>query len=74
MLRAAVLVYGYPLLGGVLAALAALRFELGDVAAALSALTGLIAGMAIAKNQLRSSQCLREFTPVVIERLSPVRD
>lgn len=74
LLRAAVMVYGYPLLGAVLAAIAALRLELGDVAAALSALTGLIAGIAIARNRLQSSQCLREFTPVVIERLSPVLD
>ncbi|MCJ7591598.1 MAG: SoxR reducing system RseC family protein [Woeseiaceae bacterium] len=74
LLRAAVMVYGYPLFGAVLAAIAALSLELGDVAAALFALTGLVTGMAIARYQLQSSHCLREFTPVVIERLLPVLD
>lgn len=70
LLRAAAIVYGYPLLGGLLAAIAALALGFGDVMAALAALTGLVAGIVLARVRIQSSRCLREFTPVVIARLS----
>ena len=74
LLRAAVLVYGYPLAGAVLAAAAALVTGLGDVASALAALGGIVAGIFMARIRLQDSRCLREFTPTVIDRLSPARD
>ena len=74
LLRAAVLVYGYPLSGAVLAASASLAIGLGDIASALAALSGLVAGILLAKIRLQNAACLREFTPTVIDRLSPARD
>ncbi len=70
LLRAAVIVYGYPLSGGVLAALVALLLGLDDSMAAFAALVGLVAGIGLARLRVRSSHCLREFTPVVVARLS----
>lgn len=72
LLRAAVIVYGYPLCGAVLAAIAAFVTGLGEVAAALAALGGLVAGLLLARNRLRRSRCLRDFTPTVVGRLSAV--
>jgi positive regulator of sigma E activity len=70
LLRAAAIVYGYPLAGGVLAATGALVLGLGDVMAALAALAGLVTGMVLARMRVHSSHCLREFTPVIVARLS----
>jgi sigma-E factor negative regulatory protein RseC len=70
VLRAAVIVYGYPLLGALVAAGFAYTAVLGDVAAALAALAGLVGGFLVARWRLKSARCLREFTPVVIERLA----
>ena len=64
MLRAAGIVYGWPLVGAALGA--ALGFGLGDTAAVLSALAGLAAGLGIARWRLRRSGCLAEFTPEVV--------
>ncbi len=74
ILRAAVIVYGYPLFGAVLAAVAAFGMGLGDVSGAISALVGLFAGILIAKVRLKNTRCLRDFTPTVVGRLSPVVD
>jgi len=74
VLRAAAIVYGYPLSGAVSAAVAAHAAGLGDIAAALVALCGLVAGVLLARVQLRNAGCLRDFTPVVVERLSEVRN
>lgn len=71
LLRAAAIVYGYPLLGGVLAAIVALLFGLDDTMAAFAALAGLVAGIGLARWQVQSSHCLRQFTPVIVARLSP---
>lgn len=70
VLRAAIIVYGYPLFGAVLAAFAAYSAGLGDVAGALAALSGLVAGILIARIRLRNARCLRDFTPIVVDRLS----
>ena len=74
VLRAAIIVYGYPLAGAVTAAFGAYLLGLGDIAAALAALLGLLTGMLIARGRLQNAQCLRDFTPVVIERLSVASD
>jgi sigma-E factor negative regulatory protein RseC len=70
VLRAAVIVYGYPLLGALTAAGFAYVVGLDDVAAALAALAGLVGGYLVAKWRLKAACCLREFTPVVVERFS----
>ena len=70
VLRAAIIVYGYPLFGAVLAALTAYSVGLDDVAGALAALSGLVAGILVARIRLRNARCLREFTPIVVGRLS----
>lgn len=71
ILQAAVIVYGYPLAGAVLGAICAYGFGLGDVAAALAALSGIVGGFLIARARLRNERCLQEFTPVVLEKLPP---
>ena len=68
ILRAAVIVYGYPLLGAVSAAIMSYAIGLGDAHGAIAALTGLVAGILLAKIRLRSTGCLREFTPTIVDR------
>jgi positive regulator of sigma E activity len=72
--KAAMIVYGYPLLGALIAAGAAYAAGLGDLAAAVSALTGIAAGFSVARFRLSRARCLRDFTPVVAERLGTVAD
>lgn len=69
ILSAAVIVYGVPLAGAVLAAAAAYATGLGDVSAAGAALAGIAAGILIARRRLRSSSELCEFNPVIVARL-----
>ena len=70
MLRAAIIVYGYPLLSALLGALLAWFLNLSDMASALFALTGIAVGFLIARQRLRNTRCLREFTPVIVENLT----
>ena len=70
ILRAALIVYGYPLAGAVLGAIAAAIAGFGDLAAAVAALSGIAAGFLSASRRLRHVRCLREFTPAVVERLA----
>lgn len=69
LLRAAVIVYGYPLAGAVIGAIAAVIGGFGDVAAAVAALLGIVVGFVLAKHRLRDHRCLREFTPSIVQRL-----
>lgn len=69
VLRAALIVYGLPLLGAVGAAALAYLFALGDAAAALAAIAGLVAGMLVGRWQLHRGSCLQQFVPVVGRRL-----
>ena len=64
VLRAAALVYGLPLASAAAGAGFAYVIGLGDAGAALAALSGLFAGLVVAKRRLRG--CLRDFTPQVI--------
>ena len=68
ILRAALVVYGSPLLGAVLAAIVAFSMGLGEAEAVLAALVGLLAGILVAKVRLQNTRCLRDFTPMVIEK------
>ncbi len=70
LLRAAFIVYGYPLLGAITAAIAASIMNFGDGAAAAVALTGVAGGFGIARLRLRAARCLRDFVPTVVEKRS----
>lgn len=73
ILRAAMIVYGYPLSGAVLATIAGFGMGLGDVGGSAAALFGLIAGILAARIRLKNTRCLRDFTPMVVDKLSPVQ-
>ena len=73
VLRAAILVYGYPLAGAVLAAICAYAAGLSDLLAAAAALLGLAAGMLLARARLRNERCLRDFMPMVVQKLPTAR-
>lgn len=68
VLRASLIVYGWPLSGAVAAALIAYGAGLGDAYAALAAIAGLSTGLVLARRQLKSPRCLRRFTPMVVEQ------
>lgn len=70
LLRAAWLVYGLPLIAGVIAVLIASRIEPGnDLVAALSGLLGLAAGALLGRRAMyRKNGCLRQFVPAVTAR------
>lgn len=74
LLRAAMTVYGVPLSLAVAAAAFAYFLELGDLAAAIAALCGIVAGLFVARSRLRKSSCLRDFTPTVVERIAIQRE
>ena len=66
VLRAAIVVYGLPLLGALAAAAVAYGLSLGDLGAALAALAGIGAGMLVGRRRLRRAPCLREFMPTAV--------
>lgn len=68
LLRAAGTVYGLPMIGAIAGAGVAYWLWPGDAGAALLALLGLGAGLAVSRWRLRQATCLRQFTPR-IERL-----
>ena len=74
VLRAAFIVYGLPLAGAVSAVTIAFTAGLDDVTAVFMALGGLFAGIWMAKFRLQRARCLRDFTPVVVDRLSAAGD
>ena len=63
VLRAAVIVYGWPLAAAALGAVLAYLAGLPDSGVVLATVAGLGAGLALAKRRLRG--CLRDFTPEV---------
>lgn len=69
LLQAALVVYGPPLLGAVAAAALAYTVSLGNGAAAVAALLGLISGLGVSRSWLRKSACLSQFVPTVERRL-----
>ncbi|MCH7821586.1 MAG: SoxR reducing system RseC family protein [Proteobacteria bacterium] len=69
LLRAALIVYGLPMLGAVVAAAAANAWSLGDASAAMAALFGLAAGIVLGRWRLRKEACLRDFVPTIEKRL-----
>jgi len=63
ILRAAVIVYGLPMLGALAAAATAYAVALGDAGAAVAALVGLACGMLLGRWRLRRTECLQQFVP-----------
>jgi len=69
LLRAALIVYGLPMLGAVVAATLANIWTLGDAGAAGAALLGLAVGIVLGRWRLRQEACLRDFVPTIEKRL-----
>lgn len=74
LLRASLIVYGWPLLGALAGASAAWLLAKGDLGAALSALAGAAVGVLAGRLRLQRSGCLRAFTPVVTARIAALGD
>ena len=72
LLRAAIIVYGWPLLGAAAAALLAEVSGRGDVGAALVALVGLAVGAIIVRFRLGHRDCLTRFVPTVVGRVGEI--
>ena len=73
LLRASWLVYGIPLCGALFAAALAYLLGAGEASSVLAALGGIAGGLMIARRRLRAADCLRRFTPVIVERLPAPR-
>lgn len=69
LLSAALIVYGLPMLGVLLGAALAFWLRLGDMAAAMVAITGAVIGVVLGRQRLARSGCLQNFVPQVQERL-----
>ena len=69
LLQAAIIVYGLPMLGAIVAAAIAYMLSLGDAAAAIAALLGLSTGLVVGRWRLRQTSCMEQFVPTV-ERIS----
>jgi sigma-E factor negative regulatory protein RseC len=68
ILRAAMIVYGLPMLGALTGAAFSYAIALGDKGAAGAALLGLGAGLVISRRKLQQADCLRSFTPSIEKR------
>ncbi len=66
LLQAAIIVYGWPLLGAIAGALLAFLGALDDKAAAASVLAGLAVGVALARLRLSRKDCLSRYSPTAI--------
>ena len=74
VLQAAAIVYGLPLVGALLGAIAAWALGTGDVAASLAALTGLLAGFFLARRRVSASGCVQEYMPKIVDRIGTMAD
>lgn len=70
LLQASLIVYGAPLVAAIAAAALAYLADLGDLDAAMAAIGGIAIGLLFARFRLRRANCLRQFTPTVIERIA----
>ena len=74
LLRAALIVYGLPLAGAIAASAVAHLLGARDPAAVAMVLVGAGLGLLIGRLRLRQARCLRDFTPMVTERLGLAGD
>ena len=72
LLHAALLVYGLPLTGAIVASAAAWLLGASDLIAAAMAVAGTGVGLMTGRMRLRKARCLRSFIPTVTARLSGV--
>ena len=70
VLRAALQVYGAPLLGVLIMTGLAYLADWPDWQAAVAGGVGVLGGAAISRYRLRRVRCLRQFTPVITRRLA----
>lgn len=70
VLRAAWIVYGIPLGGALVAAGIAYVAGMTDGWSLLAIIAGLVLGGYIGRRRLRGSDCLRQFTPIITQRLA----
>ncbi len=70
LLRAALIVYGLPMLGAGIGAAIAYTMSLGDAAAALLAVAGLACGLLLGRWRLSKAACLRRYLPMVERRIA----
>lgn len=71
IVKASLLAYGLPLLGVVLlpTLVWTLAGPISDLVAAAAAAVGLVAGMALSRLNLRRQACLRQFVPVIRQKV-----
>ena len=69
LLRAALIVYGWPLAAALVAVALAYAGSFGDLAAAFAALAGLLTGGTIARRMVGKNRCLRRYVPVISRHL-----
>lgn len=69
LLKAALIVYGMPLSGAIAAAALAYLLQMGDTAAALAAVGGLVSGLLVGRWRLSRGGCIESFVPYVEKRL-----
>ena len=74
VLQAAAIVYGLPLAGALLGAIAAWALRVGDAVASLSALIGLLAGFFLARWRVSASGCVQDYTPKIVDRIGSMAD
>lgn len=66
VLSAALIVYGWPMLGAASAAAFAYLGGFDDGPAAIAALSGLVIGALLGRRRLGRQRCLERFTPVIV--------
>ncbi len=66
LLNAALIVYGLPLVGGLVGSGIAYSLGLGDLHASLAGLAGIAAGIALAHRRAARGRC--QFTPTIVAR------
>ena len=69
LLQASTIVYGLPLTGAIAGAAVSYFIGLGELFGAATAFGGLVIGIVAARRRLRETDCLRKFTPTIVERL-----
>ncbi len=69
LLKAALIVYGMPLFGALVVAGLAYLLQMGDSAAAVAAVIGMLGGLLYGRWHLSRNECFESFLPCVERRL-----
>lgn len=73
LLRAALIVYGAPLLGVAVVSLGAFLLGWSDAVTVVVMLAAAVLGITVGRRRLRRANCLKQFTPVISGRPGTVR-